>query len=102
MFNLSKIKKQILSVVVLESIVLTGMAATPSYAHKSKAEKAATQQMLKEQSTPEKLALMEGSVTVHEGQTVEAETPAIKPPMSLKEVEKYNFDFGSGFASGSI
>jgi type IV secretory pathway VirB10-like protein len=98
MLNFNNIKKQIGTLVVL-SVVLTGVTAVPSYAHKAKADRANTQQV----AEGEKIALMEGTVTVHEPSTNSVEeTTAIKPPLTLKQVEKYNLDFGSSFGGPGI
>jgi type IV secretory pathway VirB10-like protein len=98
MLNFNNIKKQIGTLVVL-SVVLTGVTAAPSYAHKAKAGRASTQQV----ADGEKIALMEGTVTVHEpsADSVE-ETTAIKPPLTLKQIEKYNLDFGGSFGGPGI
>jgi hypothetical protein len=100
MLNFNNIKKQIGSLLLL-SVVLASVTAVPSYAHKAKADRATTQQV----AEGEKIALMEGNVTVHElpGEAVE-ETTAIKAPLSLKQVGKYNFnyDFGSSMSSPGL
>jgi hypothetical protein len=98
MLNFINIKKQIGTLLLL-SVVLTGVSAVPSYAHKAKANRANTQQV----AEGEKIALVEGTVTVHESQAEAAEeTPAVKPPLSLKQVEKYDLNFGSSFGGPGI
>jgi hypothetical protein len=101
MLNLSNIKKQILSLIVLESIVMTGIAATPSFAnHKSKADRAASQQVSQDNVSGEKLALVEGTVTVHQAPDTVEETRVVQPPLTYKQIEKCNMDFGSFGAGG--
>ena len=101
MLNLSNIKKQILSLVVLETLVMTGVAATPSFAnHKSKADGAASQQVSLDRVSGEKLALVEGTVTVHQAPATVEETRVVQPPLTYKQIEKYNMDFGSFGAGG--
>lgn len=101
MLNLSNIKKQVLSLAVLEAVAFAGMSALPSFAHQSKAEKAAAQQVSEDRLAGQKLALVEGSVAVHQAPVAVEEAPAIKRPLTLKQVESYNIDFG-GFGGGSL
>jgi type IV secretory pathway VirB10-like protein len=98
MLNFNNIKKQIGTLLLL-SVVLTGVSAAPSYAHKAKVDRANTPQV----AEGEKIALMEGTVTVHEApsEAVE-ETSAVKPPLTLKQVEKYDLNFGSSFGGPGI
>jgi type IV secretory pathway VirB10-like protein len=98
MLNFNNIKKQIGTLLLL-SVVFTGVSAVPSYAHKAKADRANTQQV----AEGEKIALMEGTVTVHEAPTEAVEeTTAVKPPLSLKQVEKYDLNFGGSFGAPGI
>ena len=98
MLNFNNIKKQIGTLLLL-SVVLTGVSAAPSYAHKAKVDRANTQQV----AEGEKIALMEGNVTVHEAPSEAVdETPAVKPPLTLKQVEKYDLNFGSSFGGPGI
>ena len=98
MLNFNNIKKQIGTLLLL-SVLLAGVSAAPSYAHKAKPVSARSQQI----AQGEKIALMEGNVTVQEvpSEAVQ-DTTAVKPPLSLKQVEKYDLDFGSSFGSPGI
>ena len=101
MFNVRKIQKQILSLVVLESLVVTGLTATPSFAnHKNKVESASKQQLTESVSTGQKLALVEGTVTVRETPVAGEESSEAKAPMTLKQVEKFSSGLGSFGAAG--
>ncbi|HEY9760094.1 MAG TPA: hypothetical protein V6C97_33365 [Oculatellaceae cyanobacterium] len=92
MFNVSKIQRQLLSLVVLQSLVVVG--AAPSFARSHKATEATKQQT--SMTDGEKLALIEGTVTVHQPETVEEQVKA-PAPMSLREVESF-----SGASLGSF
>ena len=86
MFNVSKIQKQIVSLVVLESLLVVG--AAPSFAHSHKNAEAAKQQT--SMTDGEKLALIEGTVTVRQSPDTVEEQPKTPAPMSLKEVESFS------------
>ena len=98
MFNVSKIKNQLLSLVVLQSVAVAGFAVSPSFAnHSKKVETAETQQL----SEGAKLALVEGTVSVRRETAVGTEeTPVTRAPMTLKQVEQYSSGLGSFGAAG--
>jgi hypothetical protein len=89
-----------LSLMALQVLFSFGLAISPSYAHKAKVKTAQAQDDTV--GHIQKLALVEGTVAVHEAPVLIEGSSDPKPPLSLKEVEKFNFDFGSGFSSGSI
>jgi hypothetical protein len=87
MFNVRNIQKQIVSLVVLETIAFAGLAVVPSFAGTQKHSEAGTQKIAA--TDGEKLALIEGSVTHRQApETVQVQTHT-PGPMSLKEVESF-------------
>jgi hypothetical protein len=97
MFNVSKIQKQIVSLVVLESLLIVG--AAPSFAHSHKSTEATKQQAV--MTDGEKLALIEGTVTVRQSPETADEQSRTPAPMSLKEVESFGgASLGSFGAAG--
>jgi hypothetical protein len=84
---MKQFQKQILSLIILEGLIFAGFSNVPSYGwgHK-KAER------VQQEEAKRELALREGVVTKQEN--IE-DTPQVKAPMTLKQVESYGSGAGS-------